>query len=71
MSSEATLIAESKINQILRELTEQTGATRVQLSDHTKLGAGDFDIKIELAMPIVDPKTGRIASNFFGRRGLR
>jgi hypothetical protein len=71
VNSEATLIAESKINQILRELTEQTGAVKLQLSDHTKLGAVDFDIRIELIMPTEKPKSRRVSALFHCRWSQR
>ena len=70
MNSEQILIAESKINKILRDLAEDTGAARMQLSDHTDAELTNFDVRIELTMPTKKPKL-KVVSRFSGRRGLR
>lgn len=59
MSSEAITIAESIINKALRDLVEQTGAARIQLFDRTEIGTKEFNIEIELTMPIKATKGRR------------
>jgi hypothetical protein len=66
VNSELKLIAESQINKILRDLAEQTGAVGVQLSDHTRV-LTEFDVRIELTMPIEQPRIKRVSA-LFNRR---